>query len=106
MCSPFISSRVHEPCVCLILLLAGCSVEASVGGGIDGDRVTEGIIGIADEQIPDGAPWDADCGDTDFSGAEDGDTFDCVAIANDGTELPAVVTVEDAEEGDADIQIN
>ena len=38
--------------------------------------------------------------------AEDGDTYECVAIASDGTELPAVVTVVDAEAGDINVTIN
>lgn len=88
------------------LLLTACSFEASIGGGIDSDKVVEGIVAIGDEQLPEGSPWEADCSDVDFADAEDGDTYECVAIASDGTELPAVVTVVDAKAGDINVTIN
>ncbi len=87
------SSRRLIAAVCLCLLGAGCSGSISIGG-LDIDGLEEQIAAAGDEQVAEGAPWSVDCPEAPDSLAQ-GDTFTCIATAEDGTEIDVVVTATD-----------
>ncbi|MGI9017260.1 MAG: DUF4333 domain-containing protein [Euzebya sp.] len=52
------------------------------------------IAATADEAGPEGSPWEASCDDFPED-PESGDTFTCAVTANDGSEFPVSVTIDD-----------